>query len=389
MRSLIESSPNAVSLFDPEGHYLSINRNGLLTMGIQESDVLGKSFAEIWPEESRAQIATAFAAALNGERCEFVAEWTRPDGRNVIWATSLSPILEEGKPIRRIVGIATNITESKRAETKLKESEERYRAIVTSSHSAICIVDEQAHITWANEQLSKISGYPTEALLAAESFSVFMLADDLPFVMGNFAEFVAGRPYQHSYSFRFHRADGERRIAEKHMDHYCDRHGRRNLIISIIDVTDHRRMAEQLQQGLKMEAIGRLAGGVAHDFNNLLTGITGNLHLALMEFTPEDPIYELLSDVQSAADSASTLTRQLLAFSRKQMIEPRLINLNELLESSHKLLIRLINENIEMTLKMADSLAAVNVDPGQMGTDPGQPRRQRPRRHAGWWALAA
>jgi PAS domain S-box-containing protein len=128
---------------------------------------------------------------------------------------------------------------------------------------------------------------------------------------------------------------------------------------------EKRRIEEQLLHALKMESIGRLAGGVAHDFNNLLTAITGNVALALLDLEPQDPIAEILRDVERAGESATVLTRQLLAFSRRQVIQPRLIDFDELLGQLQKLLPRLIGEDIDLRLVRGRLLGSVRVDPVQ------------------------
>jgi len=128
---------------------------------------------------------------------------------------------------------------------------------------------------------------------------------------------------------------------------------------------ERNKLQEQLQQAVKMEAIGRLAGGVAHDFNNLLTVIAGNVELALDGLDSRDPLAEHLTDVGEAATSAAALTRQLLAFSRRQLIEPKVVNLNDLVGSLQKMLSRLIGEDVALELKLSPDLGAVRLDPGQ------------------------
>jgi two-component system cell cycle sensor histidine kinase/response regulator CckA len=125
------------------------------------------------------------------------------------------------------------------------------------------------------------------------------------------------------------------------------------------------RLQGQLQQASKMEAIGRLAGGVAHDFNNLLTSILGNVELALMDLEPQHPLAAMLAEVNRAAQSAASLTRQLLAFSRKQIIEPRVLDLNELIGGLRQMFVRLLGESISLETSLATDLGAVRVDPGQ------------------------
>jgi two-component system cell cycle sensor histidine kinase/response regulator CckA len=127
---------------------------------------------------------------------------------------------------------------------------------------------------------------------------------------------------------------------------------------------DRRRLEDQLQHAVKMESIGRLAGGVAHDFNNLLTVILGNLEIANQRLLLNESVQDLLGEVREAAMSAAGLTRQLLAFSRRQIVEPRLVDLNELIAGMHKMLARLIGEDIELRTLPDPGLATVKIDPG-------------------------
>ena len=127
-----------------------------------------------------------------------------------------------------------------------------------------------------------------------------------------------------------------------------------------------RQSEKQLWQSQKMEAVGRLAGGVAHDFNNLLTVIKGYTELMLSDLKPSDPLRPEMEEVQKAADRAAALTRQLLAFSRRQVLAPKVVNLNYLVEDMNKLLRRLLGEDIELAIKLADHLGCVKADPGQI-----------------------
>ncbi len=127
---------------------------------------------------------------------------------------------------------------------------------------------------------------------------------------------------------------------------------------------DRRHLEEQLQHAVKMESIGRLAGGVAHDFNNLLTAILGNLELASDRLQSNESVQELLGEARAAAVSAAGLTRQLLAFSRRQIVEPRLVDLNELIARMHRMLVRLIGEDVELRTLPGPGLATVKIDPG-------------------------
>jgi two-component system cell cycle sensor histidine kinase/response regulator CckA len=146
-----------------------------------------------------------------------------------------------------------------------------------------------------------------------------------------------------------------------------DEHGQavRGIGISL-DITDRRRLEQQYQQAQKMEAVGRLAGGVAHDFNNLLTAILGYCELLLADMTPEDPVHQDLTEIQKAGARASDLTRQLLAFSRKQIIEPKLLDLSAIVSDLQGMLGRLIGADVNVVFVLAPDLARVKADRGQV-----------------------
>src|SRR3989440_3318065 len=132
------------------------------------------------------------------------------------------------------------------------------------------------------------------------------------------------------------------------------------------DVTERKRLEEQLRQSQKMEAIGKLAGGVAHDFNNLLTAINGYSDLSLRRLTPGDPLYRNLAEIKKAGDRAAALTRQLLAFSRKQILQPKVLDLNQVVVETNKMLQRLIGEDVDLLIGLAPDLGKVKADPNQI-----------------------
>jgi two-component system cell cycle sensor histidine kinase/response regulator CckA len=133
-----------------------------------------------------------------------------------------------------------------------------------------------------------------------------------------------------------------------------------------VDITEHRQLEEQFRQAQKMEAVGRLAGGVAHDFNNLLTAITGYSDLLLLDLDPQDVLRQDVAEIKRAALAAADLTRQLLAFSRRQVLAPRVINLNAVISGAQKLLGRLIGEDVKVETSLDSALASVRADPGQL-----------------------
>jgi PAS domain S-box-containing protein len=176
---------------------------------------------------------------------------------------------------------------------------------------------------------------------------------------------IAGGP-QYDIVYRIVRSDGEERVVHSRGDITRDEGGRPLYMFGIMqDVTEQKQLEEQLRHAQKMEAIGRLAGGIAHDFNNLLTVINGYAELAMTQVNLDKDGTQLLREIRQAGDRAAGLTRQLLAFSRRQLLEPRIVDVNALLEELRRLLRRLIGEHIELDLLPAKALWPVKVDPRQ------------------------
>ena len=148
------------------------------------------------------------------------------------------------------------------------------------------------------------------------------------------------------------------------------------------DLTEHKQLEAQLRQAQKMEAVGQLAGGVAHDFNNILTVIMSYTQIGMLEESQGDKVRFYLSEVYKAAVRSSHLSRQLLAFSRRQLIAPRVLNLNDLILNFDGLLRRVIGTDVELVTLPFPDLGMVRADPSQMETGVGQSRHQRPRRYA-------
>ena len=142
--------------------------------------------------------------------------------------------------------------------------------------------------------------------------------------------------------------------------------GRRARVVLANDVTERKMLEEQLRQSQKMEAVGQLAGGVAHDFNNLLTAITGYSDLAIRRLKAEDPLRHHIEEIKKAGERAAALTRQLLAFSRKQVLQPKVFNINAVVSEIEKMLRRLIGEDMEFRTALASDLGSIKADPGQV-----------------------
>jgi PAS domain S-box-containing protein len=369
LRNLLDESPYPLVVTDlPRGVVLFINQPGADLFEVDKQAVIG---SETGPFYGKAGLRDLMVAILRRDGAIKDRELVMSTSKGRLFHAQVSVNVSQYEGQEAALISVTDITARKRAEEALRQSEEKFSGAFQTSPYAITITrPRDGKFIEVNDTFAGMTGYTREEALADSSIGLNLWVDeeDRSRVV---SELQKGLPVN-GREVRFRKKDGAILTClfsaqVMHLD------GEPCILSSINDITERKkaeveknRLTDQLQQAMKMEAVGRLAGGVAHDFNNLLTGITGNISVALMDLKPDDPLAETLADVNKAADSAASLTRQLLAFSRKQIIEPKVLNLNELVTNLHKMLIRLIGENIELKTLPAANLASVKADPAQV-----------------------
>jgi len=258
--------------------------------------------------------------------------------------------------------IATAI-ERKRAEETLRNSEERFRALVERSGDAIALLDNTGKITYASPSTTTVLGRSADAITGSNAFDL-LHPDDVPAVLAALAT-VRRKPgasvLVHS---RFRHGDDTWHEGEGTVTNRLTDSAVRAVVFNYRDVTERHRLETQLRQAQKMEAIGRLAGGVAHDFNNMLTAVFGYVDMLREELPADSRAQQDLAEVRKAAERAAALTKQLLAFSRQQVLEPVVLRPNELLEDLEKMLQRMIGEDVELTATLPGDVVPVWADDG-------------------------
>jgi two-component system, cell cycle sensor histidine kinase and response regulator CckA len=256
--------------------------------------------------------------------------------------------------------------ERQRTQRALRAAEQRLQHVVTSSPSVLftlAVVDESVRgISWISGNLKELLGYSPEEAYAPDWWLGNIHPEDRDRVAQAHAElFDSGRA---AHEYRFRHRDGNYRWTRGEIR--LIRGESVEVVGSWSDVTERRQLEEQFRQSQKMEAVGRLAGGVAHDFNNLLTIINGYGELMLGNLPNADPNRELVREVVAAGERASGLTRQLLAFSRKAIIEPRVLDLRAVVTDVERMLRRIVGEDVQLSVAADPEVGAVRADPGQV-----------------------
>ncbi len=275
-----------------------------------------------------------------------------------------TPIVDDQGKLDKILHIATDITDTKRTERDLRESEQKYRLILDNSLEGIFLIQDE-RIIFCNRQFATMFKYSEEMEVMGLPLDTFITKDDLPTVLEQAQNLLKGdRPVIHT-SFKCQDKEGKKFDVQA-LASGITFHGKPAIQGVLRDVSEQKRLEAQLMQAQKMESIGRLAGGVAHDFNNLLTAISGTAEIMQMSLSENDPFYNDLEQILKTSGRAAELTRQLLVFSRKQVIRPRVMDLNQAVENLDKMLRRLIGEDVLLVLNLGESIWNIEADPVQI-----------------------
>jgi two-component system cell cycle sensor histidine kinase/response regulator CckA len=356
MLALIEEAPDCFVLLAEDGTFRYVNAPAECLLGRPRGKLIGKSAWEVFPEA----ITTAFFSEY---------ERARGEGTTVRFEDYL-PGLDRWLEVSATPGSAgiavwfRDVTDARRREERVRESEERYRLIVETSAEGIWMLDANDHTTFVNSALAQMLGYAPEEMVGRTPFE-FMDEPAQLEAAGHLERLRQGLADR--FDFRFQRQDGSPVQTSIGATPTFDADGRYSgALAMVIDVTELRTLEAQLRQSQKMEAVGALAGGIAHDFNNLLTAITGYGEIAAEKTaaggTAEDDVAEILG----AADRAADLVHQLLAFSRRQVLEPKVVDLSAVACALETILRRTIGEHIELEMALVRELEHVKADPGQL-----------------------
>jgi len=266
------------------------------------------------------------------------------------------------RAVRHALALRTGEQQRCQAETALRASEQRFRALVENSSDALVLIDAEGRVTYMTPSSTRHLGWQPDQMLGRSVFE-FLHPDDREAAGARLADALRNPGKPVTVQFRFLHGDRSWRTMEGVGVNHLGDPAVGAIVWNARDITDRRKLEEQLRQAQKMEAVGQLAGGVAHDFNNLLTAILGYCNLLLDDMPHEDPLRPDLQEIRAAGERAAALTRQLLAFSRRQILHPQVVDINTIVRPLEKLLRRLISEDVELVTALAEDLMAVRADP--------------------------
>ncbi|MEI6209259.1 MAG: PAS domain S-box protein [Desulfuromonadales bacterium] len=377
LQAAMDCSPAGIAIADaPDGRLRYVNDAGLLIRGSNRQSVVNgvgvDNYVASWKilnldgrplNTDEVPLARAILFGESNSR-EFIIR--RKEGEDRIVFATAAPIRNEMGAVAAGIVVFSDITEHKQLEVDLREKSEELSRYFASSLDLLCIANLEGHFLRLNPEWEKVLGYSL-AELEGRLFLDLVHPDDMESTLSAISKLGAQEQVV-SFVNRYLCKDGSFRWIEWRSQPQGDLiyAAARDITETILTEKEKSNLEAQLQQAQKMESVGRLAGGVAHDFNNMLTVILGHTQLALMDTKLTDPLKNHLEEIRIAADRSADLTRQLLAFARKQTIDPKVLDLNEVVSGMLKMLQRLIGEGVNLNWHPASNLWNVEVDPSQI-----------------------
>jgi len=371
LQRIVDNIPVMLVFLDEQGRLSWGNREWTRTLGYDVADASARDiFAELYPDPRERQRVRDSIGAPVGEWTDFRTRTRHGATLDTIWANA--PLTGGGW-----LAIGMDVTDRKRAE-------ERYRSFIAQSSEGVSRLEidppvpinlteeEQVDRLYAggliaecNDAMARMYGFDEANELLGTRLSDLHNVTD-PVNREQIRAFIRGGYRVSDSETREHDREGRPRVFLNNVVGFVEDGQLVRVWGTQRDVTEQRHLEEQFRQSQKMEAVGQLAGGIAHDFNNLLTAILGNTQLLLRELPPGDAMHGDVEEIRKASERAASLTRQLLAYSRRQMLQPEVLDLNVVMAEMDKMLRRLIGEHIDLVAVFAPDLGRVRADPNQI-----------------------
>jgi len=371
-RALVENSSDAITLLDE--HFVAVYNSQAVerVCGYSPEELQGQPMHAHTHPDDLPELRRRFAECLAnpGRPVHFEYRFRRKDG-SLRWGEAVGVNRLDDPAVAAIVANHHDITERREAEAELTRRERYFRALTERASDLVVVLSTGGLVLYESPAIQRILGYAYGELTGRSVLDI-VHPDDRERAAGLLATWSEEVDSATPFEFRVRHKSGEWRVLEALGRSLYDDPSS-GIVVNARDITDRlgteealRRTEEQLRQAHKMEAVGRLAGGVAHDFNNVLTAIFGYVDLLLDRIDEADPRRADVVEIRRSAGRAAALTRQLLAFSRKQVMQPRVLDLNEVATSIQKLLQRMLGDDVQLVFQLEPHPWRVRADPGQL-----------------------
>ena len=373
LQSIVESTPDAVFAKDLEGRYDLINTSAGRIIGKLPSEVLGRDDFAIFPWPFAEAFRERDLKIIEGNETDTFEE-TAPtaDGEYRIFETTKGPLRDEHGRVFGLYGVSRDISEQKRSEQALKQAKAFSENLIRTANVMILSFDSEGKIDIFNETAEEVTGYSAAELAGKKGFDLLVPKDRYPQVHLEFTRLFAGGMPKTFENPILTKAGEERHVMWQNNQIAVEGKGVATLSFGN-DITERRqaalekeRLEQELLQAQKMESIGRLAGGVAHDFNNMLSVILGYSELIRDPLPADHPILKSVLEIEKAANRSKSTTQQLLAFSRKQLVSPKAMDLNDRIADTQKTLSHLIGEDVDLRFHPGADLWKIECDAAQI-----------------------
>jgi PAS domain S-box-containing protein len=367
-RSIVETANEGIWLADVESVTTYVNRQMAEMLGYTVDEMVGRPIFDFIFEDD-------FSAAKHKvtQRIEGISETNefrlrKKDGSEIITQYNANPIRNQAGEIVGFLSMNTDITERKNAATALREAEDKYRNLVESSPAIVYLAEPHPPFSpiYVSPNVTRF-GYTAEEWFDRPDMWVSLIHDEDRARVLRATENAVAQGEETDMEYRVVAKDGA--IVWLHdkgrfvLDEQGNKTGWQGMMV---DITKNKELEDQLRQSQKLESVGLLAGGIAHDFNNMLTAINGYSELTMRKMGENDPLRRNILEIKKAGQRSADLTHQLLAFSRQQILQPIVLDLNETIVDTIKMLSRLIGEDIQLTTTLNPNTGLVKVDQGQI-----------------------
>jgi PAS domain S-box-containing protein len=360
LRQVIDTNPQLVFVKDWDGRFTLANEAVARIYGTTVDSLVGKSDGAFNPDARQVQaFIQADREVMTSARVKVIDEEavTGADGEVRWFHTVKAPLLGPDGTCRKVLGVATDITARRRAEDEL-------RALFDASPLAICSVTRDGQIESWNRAAERLFGWTASEVIGRTMPNI--PAELVPEHHELRDRVLSGKPLTNHETRRLHKDGRELDVSISTSALHDAAGATRGIVAVYMDVGGRKALESQLRQAQKMEAVGRLAGGVAHDFNNMLTVMRAGAEFLLSDLDPEDPRRAEAAEIRDTADRAGSLTKQLLAFSRQQVLQLRVVDLNAVVTELQPMVRRVVEENITVRTRLAAGLDRVRADRSQL-----------------------